>query len=79
MSIRTTLLAAVTMSGAAFATPVNGQISLAGYAQAIGSVSMGAATGIDFVSGATSTASPGVAGGITSYGQGSGSFVSIGG
>lgn len=68
----------MTMSGAVFATPVNKQISLPGYAQATAFVSMGAATGIDFVTGATGTASPGVAGGITSYGQGSGSFASIG-
>lgn len=77
MNLRTSLLAAVASVGlasAANAVPVSGQISLAGYAAAIGSVGMGAATGIDFVSGATGSRSPGVAGGLTSFGAGSGSF-----
>ena len=77
MNLRTSLLAAVAMLGmstAAFAVPVSGQLSLGGYAAAIGSTGMGAATGIDFVSSGSGTKSPGVAGGITSFGAGSGSF-----
>ncbi len=50
----------------ASAAPVVGQISFTGGAVAVGSPSFGSATGIDFVSG--SSASPGTAGTITSYG-----------
>lgn len=81
MNLRTSLLAAVacvTMaSAAANATPVTGQISLAGYVAAVGSVGMASATGLDFVMGATGTLSPGVAGGLTSFGQGTGSFAGL--
>lgn len=65
------------MSTAALAVPVTGQISFAGYAAAIGSVGMGAATGIDFVQGATGSVNPGTAGGLTSFGAGSGSFAGL--
>lgn len=78
MNLRTSLLAAAAlfgMSTAAFAVPVSGQLSLGGFAAAVGSVGMGAATGIDFVSSGSGSRSPGVAGGITSFGAGSGSFV----
>lgn len=77
MSLRINLFAAAAflgMSSAAFAVPVSGQISLGGYAAAIGSTGMGAATGIDFVSSGSGTKSPGTAGGIVSVGAGSGSF-----
>ncbi len=80
MNLRTSLLAAVASVGlasAAYAVPVSGQISLNGYAAAIGSVGMGAATGIDFVSGATGSRDPGTAGVLTSYGAGSGSFAGL--
>lgn len=77
MSLRSNLLVAAAflgMSSAAFAVPVAGQLSLGGYAAAIGSTGMGAATGIDFVSNGDGSRSPGVAGGITMFGAGSGSF-----
>ncbi len=70
-------VASLGMIGAANAAPIVGQISLAGYVQAIGSVSMAAATGLDFVQGATGSASPGMAGGITSFGAGTGSFAGL--
>lgn len=81
MQLRTTLLAAVAslgLIGAANAAPIVGQISLAAYVQAIGSVGMSSATGLDFVQGANGSASPGVAGGITSFGAGTGSFAGLG-
>ena len=77
MTLRSSLFAAAAvlgMSSAAFAVPVSGQLSLGGYAAAIGSTGMGAATGIDFVSNGDGSRSPGVAGGITTIGAGSGSF-----
>ena len=80
MNLRTTLMAAVAslgMVGAANAAPIVGQISLAGYVEAFGSVGMGAATGLDFVQGATGGASPGMVGGITSFGAGTGSFAGL--
>lgn len=80
MNLRTSLMAAATlnaMSSAAFAVPVSGQVSLGGYAAAIGSTGMGAATGIDFVSNSSSSRLPGVAGGIISIGAGSGSFAGL--
>jgi hypothetical protein len=80
MNLRTSLMAAaalISMSSAAFAVPVSGQVSLGGYAAAIGSTGMGAATGIDFVSSGSGGRSPGVAGGIISIGAGSGSFAGL--
>ncbi len=77
MRLHTSLLAAAAflgMSSAAFAIPVSGQLSLGGYAAAIGSTGMGAATGIDFVANSTASRSPGAAGGITMFGAGTGSF-----
>ena len=62
------------MATAAQALPVSGQISLSGYAAAIGSVGMAAATGLDFVANGSAGLSSGAAGGITSFGAGSGSF-----
>ena len=67
-------VAGVVAASTAQAIPVSGQISIGGYAAAIGSVGMAAATGIDFVSGASGSKSVGTAGGITSFGTGSGSF-----
>lgn len=77
MILRSTLFAAATLIGistAAFAVPVSGQLSLGGYAAAIGSTGMGAATGLDFVADGLSPKSPGIAGGITFVGAGTGSF-----
>ena len=70
-------VACVTMAAAANAVPVSGQISLNGYAQAIGSVGMGAATGISFAD-ASGTSLSGNSGQLSSYGAGSGSFASLG-
>jgi hypothetical protein len=61
----------------AFAAPILGQISFGGYAAPIGSLGMGAASGLDFVQNASSVPSPGVAGGLSSYGGGLGSFVAL--
>ena len=80
MTLRTTLMAAVAVIGlstAAFAVPVSGQLSLNGYAQAIGSTGMGSATGISFAN-ASGTSVSGNSGLLTSYGAGSGSFASLG-
>lgn len=66
--------ACLAVASTAQALPVSGQLSLGGYAAAIGSVGMGAATGIDFISNGGGSKSAGVAGGITSFGAGSGSF-----
>lgn len=49
MTLKTRLLAAVAiaaMAGPAAATPITGQISLGGFAQAVGGTAMGTATGI---------------------------------
>ncbi len=70
----TAAAACVVMAAAAQAIPVSGQISLGGYAAAVGSVGMAAATGLDFVANGSAGLSPGTAGGITSFGAGSGSF-----
>ena len=70
-------VACVTMAAAANAVPITGQLSLEGYAAAIGSTGMGGASGIDFVMGTTGTRNQGAAGGLTSYGQGSGSFAGL--
>ena len=80
MTLRNSLIVAAAFFGmgtAAFAAPISGQLSLGGYASAIGSTGMGAATGIDFVSSGSGSKSPGVAGGIVSFGAGSGSFAGI--
>ena len=65
------------MSTAAFAVPVAGQISLGGFAQAVGSTSIGAATGISFAN-ASGTSVAGTSGLLSNYGAGSGSFASLG-
>ena len=80
MSLRTSLLTAVavvTMAATAHAVPVSGQLSLNGYAQAIGSTGMGAATGISFAN-AAGTAVSGSSGTLSSYGAGTGSFAALG-
>lgn len=56
---------------------VTGQISIGGYAAPSGSGSFGTANGYDAVMGQGGAASPGTAGGITSYGAGSGSFAGL--
>lgn len=61
----------------AAAVPVFGQISVGGYAQAVGSLGMGDATGISFASGNPPTIT-GSGGGLYSYGAGTGSFASLG-
>jgi hypothetical protein len=53
---------------------VTGQVSVAGYLTAIGASGVGLATGLDFVAGSTGVASPGLAGGLTGFGSGSGAF-----
>ena len=70
-------VAVVGMSTAAFAVPVTGQLSLNGYAQAIGSTGMGAATGNSFAN-ATGTAVSGSSGQLATFGGGSGSFAALG-
>ncbi|MGI4795081.1 MAG: hypothetical protein ACRYG8_13605, partial [Janthinobacterium lividum] len=65
------------MSTAAFAVPVSGEISVSGFAQAVGSTGMGAATGISFAD-ASGTSVTGTSGLLSNYGAGSGSFVSLG-
>jgi hypothetical protein len=80
MSLRScllTLVAVVGMSATAFAVPVSGQLSLNGYAQAVGSVGMGAATGISFAN-AAGTSVSGSSGSLSSFGGGSGSFAALG-
>lgn len=67
-------LAATTPAHSAYVT---GQISIGGYAAPVGSSSFGTATGYDAVMGQGGEASPGVAGGLTSYGAGSGSFAGL--
>ena len=70
--------ACLVMATAAQAIPVSGQLSIGGYAAAIGSVGMGAATGIDFVQSGSASRAQGVAGGITMFGAGTGSFTGFG-
>ena len=80
MKLRFTLMAAVAcvaISGAANAVPITGQISLNGFAQAVGSTGMGAATGISFAN-AGGTSVTGTSGLLSNYGAGSGSFASLG-
>jgi PEP-CTERM motif len=62
---------------AASAVPVTGQISLNGYAEAVGSVGFGSATGIDFANG-TGTSVSGTSGALANYGGGTGSFAALG-
>ena len=80
MKLRVTLMAAVACiaaTAAANAVPVTGQILLNGFAQAVGSTSMGAATGISFAN-AGGTSVSGTSGLLSNYGAGSGSFASLG-
>jgi hypothetical protein len=80
MSFHSSLLAAVailSLSTAAFAVPVSGQVSVNGYAQAVGSTGMGAATGISFAN-AAGTSVAGTSGSLSSFGAGSGSFAALG-
>jgi hypothetical protein len=80
MSLKTMLLSAAAvlgMIGTASAAPITGQISFGGYAQAVGSTAMGAATGISFGNAAGSSVS-GTSGLLTSFGAASGTFVGLG-
>jgi hypothetical protein len=69
--------AALLMSTQANAASIVGQISVGGFAAPVGSSGFGGATGYDAVAGALGTNSPGVAGGLTNYGAGTGSFVGL--
>jgi hypothetical protein len=60
------------------AGPVTGQISLSGYGAAVGSVSFGTATGIDFANASGTTVS-GTSGTLSSFGAGTGTFAALGG
>jgi hypothetical protein len=62
---------------AAKAALVTGHLSFSGWAEPVGSVGMGSATGIDFGNG-TGTSVSGSSGELTSYGSGSGSFAALG-
>jgi hypothetical protein len=80
MTLKTTLLAAaavLSMVGAASAAPITGQMSLGGFAQAVGSTGMGSATGISFANASGSSVS-GTSGVLTSFGASSGTFASVG-
>lgn len=81
MKLGAKLLAAgavLLMSTQAEAAPtISGQISVGGYAAPVGAASWDLATGYDAVSGALGGLSPGVAGGLTSFGAGSGSFAGM--
>jgi len=80
MCSRKSLIAAAAflgMSTAAYAVPVSGQISIGGFAQAVGSTSIGAATGMNFAN-ASGTSVTGTSGLLSNYGAGSGSFASLG-
>ena len=80
LKLSTSLLAVVVLAFAvrtADAAPIVGGISLGGFVEAIGSVGLGAATGLDFVQGGAGGASSGTQGGITSFGAGSGSFAGL--
>ena len=78
MKLSTTLLAAIASFGlatGAYAAPVAGQISLGGYAASANSVGMGAATGLNFASGNSSSPTiSGTSGLLYSFGSGTGSF-----
>ena len=80
MSLRKILIAAASclaMSSAAFAAPVSGEILVSGFAQAVGSTGMGAATGISFAN-ASGSSVTGTSGLLSNYGAGSGSFGLLG-
>jgi len=79
MLFRSTLLAAaalIGMTAAASAAPITGQVSINGYAQSVGSVGMGSATGISFANASGSFVS-GTSGSLTSFGAGSGTFAGM--
>ncbi len=80
MKAVTKLLIACTALAAtapAQAAQVTGQISIGGYAAPSGSGSFGTASGYDAVIGQGGAANPGVAGSLTSYGAGTGSFAGL--
>lgn len=69
--------AAMFASSQANAALVTGQISIGGYAAPVGSPGFSGATGYDAVANGTAGLSPGLVGGLTSYGQGTGSFAGL--
>lgn len=78
------IIAAFAASTALLATPAQAvqlipgsSIDLAGFVRALGSATLGGATGLDFLAGPASEASPGVAGNINTYGNGTGSLAGI--
>ena len=78
MKVRSTLLSTIAAlafgTAAAHAVPITAgsRINLNGYVQATGSTSLNMATGLDFTSGGGAT--PGTAGVLSSYDQGTGAF-----
>ena len=78
MKVRSTLIATIAVlafgTAAANAVPIaaGSSINLNGYVQATGSTSLNMATGLDFTAGMGAT--PGTAGVLTSYNQGTGTF-----
>lgn len=79
MKLRTTLLAAAAslgLMGAAYASPVTGQISVGGFAQS-NTGDMSTATGVSFAN-AAGTAVTGTSGSLSSFGSGTGSFAALG-
>ena len=80
MKMRTFVMSAIAsigMASAAQAGPVSGQISLGGYAQAVGSSGMGSSIGINFANASGSSVS-GSSGVLGSFGAGTGSFAALG-
>lgn len=82
MTVRSTILAVAAALGlgtSAFAAPLaaGSQLAFTAYAQAVGSVSMASAMGLDFVNGANGSASIGSAGQVAGVGTGSGSFQGV--
>jgi hypothetical protein len=74
---KTLAIALMCIPATVLAAPVTGQISLNGYAEAVGSASFGAATGIDFANASGTTVS-GTSGTLSSYGAGTGAFAALG-
>ncbi len=72
-----TLGLSVLQARAATAALVTGHLSFNGYAEPVGSVGMGAATGIDFGNGSGTSVS-GSSGEIAAYSSGTGSFAALG-
>lgn len=69
----------VAFAPAAQAAPIvaGSSIDFSGFLQALGGATLGQATGLDFVAGASGAPSPGVAGVIPTYGSGTGTFAGL--